>query len=242
MKKKLQLLFSIWLLSLSFQSTAQTWNWANSFGSISGVDQVNDIAVDASGNSYVTGSYSGTIQTPVDTITSIGGQNIFTAKFDSTGNIAWLRSAGGSSNNFDSGNAITVDHLGNVYVTGDIFNTVTFDTITINTTANGASSFLAKYDSNGSIQWVRTGVPTAPTFFLFNTALDVAVDDFGNIYVVGQRTDDAVIFGSITLPGTFNNFTFLVKYDPNGNELWAKAPSLNSSPLKIEIYNNHNSP
>ena len=238
MKKKLQLLFSIWLLSLSFQSTAQTWNWANSFGSISGVDQVNDIAVDASGNSYVTGSYSGTIQTPVDTITSIGGQNIFTAKFDSTGNIAWLRSAGGSNNNFDSGNAIAVDHLGNVYVTGDIFSTVTFDTITINTTTNGASSFLAKYDSNGSIQWVRTGVPTAPTFFLFNTALDVAVDDFGNIYIVGQRTDDAVIFGSITLPGTFNNFTFLVKYDPNGNELWAKAPSLNSTPLKIEIHNN----
>ncbi|MFK7947710.1 MAG: hypothetical protein AB8G11_08975 [Saprospiraceae bacterium] len=238
MKKKLHvLLLSILLICYSNNSNAQTWNWASGFGSISGVDQVNDIVVDAFGNSYVTGNYSGTIQTPVDTITSSSTQNIFIGKFDVLGQVVWLRSAGGNSG-FDSGIAIDIDNSSNVYITGDIIGNVTFDTISINIPANTASTYIAKYDTDGAVQWVGVGIPTMPTFFVFNTARDIEIDDFGNIYIIGQRNDDPIVFGSVTVPGINNNFTYLVKYDTNGNALWGISPSANSTPYEIEIHNN----
>jgi hypothetical protein len=85
MKQKLLLLWSI--LFLSFSVNAQSWNWSSSFGSSSGNDEVRDVVIDNQGNVYVTGIFTNTVQTDVDTIISAGGDDIFVAKYDSTGGI-----------------------------------------------------------------------------------------------------------------------------------------------------------
>ncbi len=236
MKIYLQLLFSFWLLLFSIASSAQTWNWVSTVGTAVGADEVRDIVVDQLGNTYITGNYSGTIETPVDTIVSVGVQNIFVAKYDSVGSIVWIRSAGGG-NGLDSGNALEIDDAGNIYVTGDIVGTSNFDTITVNLPTNQLGPFLAKYDNDGHIQWVRSGV-FPQSFLFFNAAIDIAIDDFGDIYLVGQRFDQPISFGSITIPANNDDFSYLVKYDANGNELWGITPSSNSIPYAVKIFNN----
>lgn len=108
--------------------------WSRSFTGVTG-DQAKGIAVDNSGNVYVTGvtSVSG----------GAGGADIFLAKFDSSGNVQWQRSIGSASG--DGSEGIKLDSNGDPYVIG--------------TTAS--KLFLAKYDSSGTLQWQRElGVST----------------------------------------------------------------------------------
>ena len=242
MKSILQLLFSLVLLIYSTALTAQTWNWANSFGSVSANDEARDIATDNQGNTFVTGYYSGTIITPVDTVTSIGNNDIFVAKYDSSGTLVWLRSAGGLSD-ADRGEAIAVDNSGNVFITGNFNNAAIFDNISVNSGAGQSAIFTAKYDANGVIQWVKTGTNGNNTpFFNGDRPHDIATDNNGNIYIVGQKSV-ATNFGSILVanPNSFNIGSFFVKYDTNGNEQFGipiNASQISYQPAKISIKNN----
>lgn len=114
MKRPLLLLFL--LLSLADTNFSQNFNWSRPAGA-SQDDFGNAISVDASGNSYVTGSFKGTITFPGSTsFTSAGSGDIFVAKYDPSGNFLWARQAKDLGN--DSGSAISLDGAGNAYVTG----------------------------------------------------------------------------------------------------------------------------
>jgi hypothetical protein len=83
--------------------------WVNRYnGPANGVDSPVDLAVDASGNVYVTGGSDG-IGTNID---------IATVKYDAVGNEAWVIRYNGPGNRFDVVNDIAVDGTGNVFVTG----------------------------------------------------------------------------------------------------------------------------
>src|SRR5262245_31027845 len=118
---------------LTFAATlfAQELYWAKS---PTGGAQGFGVAVDSSGNSYVTGTYFGTLTfapgAPGVTVTapSGNGSDIFVAKYDSSGTAVWARSAGGVGN--DTGQGIAVDGSGNSYVTGQF---------------GGKNLFVAKY-------------------------------------------------------------------------------------------------
>ncbi len=83
----------------------------------SGPDAGRGVAVDAAGNVYTTGAFSGTLRLGGFTLVSRGGQDLFVGKQDTSGNWLWVRSAGGASGD-DAGRAVAVDAEGNVYVTG----------------------------------------------------------------------------------------------------------------------------
>ena len=93
---------------LTFAATlfAQELFWAKS---PTGNGQGFGIAVDLSGNSYVTGGLAG---------------NVFVAKYDNTGTVVWVKSAGGTATN-DTGFGIGLDGSGNSYVTGRFQGTAT---------------------------------------------------------------------------------------------------------------------
>lgn len=86
-----------------------TVDLSNRIGSTA-TDLANGVAVDASGNIYVTGSFSGTNASfglnannvPV-TLTSSGSEDIFIVKYNANGVVQWARSAGAPGNNVDRG-------------------------------------------------------------------------------------------------------------------------------------------
>lgn len=113
------------LLALSVVKTqAQTppFAWAKRVASTINTDDELDIgfAMDGSANLYATGWFDGTNDFGGITLTnqSVGGQDIFVAKYNSDGTLQWAARAGGTAGNWNAGRGAGVDNAGNVYVTG----------------------------------------------------------------------------------------------------------------------------
>ena len=110
--------------------------WTRQIGTSSD-DKANGVAVDTSGNVYVTGCTG----SGLDGNTSAGEDDIFLIKYDTSGNKIWTRQIGTSSDDYAS--AVAVDTSGNVYVTGS-----TDGDLDGNTSAGEDDIFLIKYDTN----------------------------------------------------------------------------------------------
>ncbi|MCH8316946.1 MAG: SBBP repeat-containing protein [Bacteroidetes bacterium] len=197
--------------------TAGNLLWAQRAG---GTDliEAHDIAVDNAGNCYIIGDFYGTANFGVHVVTSTSAGDVFTVKYDANGTALWAASCG--SNCEDIGTGITVDTLGNVYITGYfhcgfIFNSIAYGSAGIR------DIFIAKYDPAGNPGWASTGGGGANDF-----SQSIAVDADGNIYISGEFDSDTAIFGNISLFNANNlgprSDIFLVKYDTSGLEVWAK--------------------
>lgn len=190
---------------------SQTVEWVRSAGGTS-IDQALGIAIDPAGNSYVTGNFCETSMFGPFTLTSAGINDIFVAKYDTSGNVLWARSDGGKSG--EDGHAIAVDGSGNSYVTGNREGTSIFGPFTL----TGGGFFLAKYDSSGNVLWVRSAEPTAE-----NIGRGIAVDAVGTSYVTGLFHGTA-IFGAFMLESSdLSADIFVVKCDAGGTVLWARS-------------------
>ena len=152
------------------------------------VDTAEALAVDDLGNVYVTGQSRGSGGAESD-------NDYATIKYSPDGNELWVARYNGTGNNVDMAEALIVDDLGNVYVTGQSTGSGTeYDYATI------------KYDTNGNELWVAryNGPWNAGDY-----AYALAVDDLGDVYVTGFSN------GS----GTAGDYA-TIKYDSDGNELW----------------------
>ena len=130
------------------------------------LDWAYDIAVDGSGNVYVTGHSYGD-GTDLD---------YATIKYLPDGDTAWVRRYDGSASGKDGANALAIDASGNVYVTGySDRGKAKNDYVTI------------KYDSNGSVSWTKTYNSSN----LDDEGKDIAVDGGGNVYVTGKSKTSA---------------------------------------------------
>ena len=198
---------------ITLNVNAQTVEWVRSAGGTS-TDIGFGVAVDAAGNSYVTGQYQGTATFGPFMLTSAGGNDIFVAKYDANGNVLWVRSAGGDL--LDSGIGVAVDAAGNSYVTGQYQGTATFGPVTLISTGV-LDIFVAKYDTSGNVLWATRAGGAASDF-----GNGIAVDAAGNSYVTGGYLATAN-FGPFTLTSAGEYDIFVVKYDTNGNVLWAQS-------------------
>ena len=196
--------------------------WAKSAGGTAD-DDATSIAVDASGNTYVAGTFESSSIT-FGSITLTNGHtwygDIFVAKYDTNGNVLWAKSAGGTD--YDIANSVAVDASGNTYLTGMFCSSsITFGSTTL-TNANGIHQtpdlFLAKYDAGGNVLWAKSVGGTG-----YECAYSVAINASGNPYVAGYFNSSTLSFGSTTLTNAGNPDIFLAKYDAGGNVLWAKS-------------------
>ncbi len=146
--------------------------WHTFLGGAS-IDQGYGIAVDGSGNVYITGYSYATWGTPVNAYT--GDSDAFVAKLNSSGSLQWHTFLG--STNFDRGIGIALDGSGNVYITG--YSNATWGT-PINTFAGNSDTFVAKLNSSGAIQWHTFMGGTNS-----DNGKDIALDGSGNIYISG---------------------------------------------------------
>jgi hypothetical protein len=146
-----------------------------------GSDYGSDLAVDAAGNTYVTGHTSGTL--PGSAETNAGGNDALVAKYDTTGARQWVHQLGTAFS--DQGAGIAVDGAGNSFVTGYTSGTLPGSA---NPNAGGTDVFVANYDAAGNKVAVnQLGSPSS------DEGTGAAVDATGLIYVTGYT------YG--TLPG-----------------------------------------
>jgi hypothetical protein len=181
-------------------NSSGTKQWTRLAGT-TGDDQGNAVAADSSGNIYVTGYTSGTL----DGNAYAGGGDIFLIKFDRSGNKLWSLLAG--TDGFDSGNGIGLDSSGNIYITG-----FTSGSLDQNTNAGGSDIFLIKYDSSGTKQWTRLAGTIGQ-----DSGTGVAIDNSGNVYVTGLTQGN--LDGNINA-GPYDSF--LMKFDSAGIKQWTR--------------------
>jgi hypothetical protein len=155
------------------------WQWAVKAGG-TGPDLANGIAVDSSGNSYVTGFFEGIANFGSINLTSNGYNDIFVFKLDTNGTWQWAVRTGGDWHDLtDSGRGIAVDLDGNTYVTGRFVMNATFGLTTL-TNETHKDLFVAKLDNMGNWEWAIQGGDN------FTISDGIAVDSGGNTYVTGR--------------------------------------------------------
>jgi hypothetical protein len=124
----------------------------------------------------------------------------------------WVIKAGGSS--WDEIGGITIDELGNIFITGYFRETATFGSYSL-TSYGYRDIFVAKVDANGNWQWAAKAGGSDG-----DNGNGITIDDAGNTYVTGYFEDTAT-FGSQTLISYGDCDIFVAKLDANGNWLWA---------------------
>ncbi|PYV29263.1 MAG: hypothetical protein DMG22_23445, partial [Acidobacteria bacterium] len=150
-------------------------------------DQANAIAVDSSGNVYLTGFTSSTAYPTTagayKTTSAGGGSDAFVTKLNSNGSsLVYSTYLGGNSS--DQASSIAVDSLGNAYVTGNTISTnfpVTAGAMKASF-GGSADAFVAKLSPDGSQLLYSTYLGGSG----LDQALGIAVDPTGNIYVTGK--------------------------------------------------------
>ena len=197
-----------------------------------GNDVAYSVAVDVTGNAFVCGSFTsfyltfGTTMLTNSNTTSYT-DDIFLAKYNSSGTLQWAKSAG-STAGWEEGFSVAVDASGNPYVAGGFKDiNFTYGTTTLTNCDNTGSTydiFLAKYNTaNGNLIYAKSAGGINDDYLN-----SVKVDASGNIYLGGYFYSPTLAFGTDTVVNTDNvpghsSDIFLAKYNSSGNVVWAKG-------------------
>ena len=201
--------------------------WA---GTYRGPEQTQALGVstDNNGNVYTTGFFRGTVDFDPGSgeynLTSYGSENIFITKVDANGNFVWAKHLGSLGYGYSSGNAITVDNQGFLYITGQFSFTVDFDPGPAEhlLLTNGLfDCFILKLDTDGNFVWVKNLGGSQNDY-----GYGIDVDLLGNIVVVGLFEENADFdpgSGVFNLISAGSHDVFITKLDNNGDFIWAKS-------------------
>ena len=225
---KLKKLICAAILFFAIQTSfAQKWLWANAGTNSDTVARCVPWAnaTDTAGNIFVAGGYTGIITFGSYTINSTFGKPFAATmliKYNAAGNVLWAKtSVTRPPYSWCFAYSVATDKAGNAYATGMFFDSISFGAYTISSAS--PNIFLVKYDPNGNVLWIRTSALHSSQCSAQGNF--VAVDPSGNPYVTGVF-NDTVSFGTTTLTnGSTKGNAFIVKYDPNGNPLWAESPT-----------------
>ena len=210
--------------------------WSRRFGN--GASQIaTAVAVDAAGNSYVTGTFWGKLdfdpkkseqninslgaddQEAEDeedlVLNSAGESDGFLVKIDAEGQAVWARRFGDGAHH-QAGTAVAVDGQGNVILAGWFKGTLGLGTAGEESVGE-SDAFVAKLSSSGDLLWKRVAPSGSAA-----RALGVAADSAGNVAVVGSFRGDLTV-GSAHLTNAGDKDIVVVKLDENGSPLWVKS-------------------
>jgi hypothetical protein len=182
-------------------------------------------------NAY-TYTYGTGVSAQVDSIFN----NIVLVKYDSNGTAQWARTVSTRSN-ISKFYAVTVDSFGNIYAAGTQYGTgiYTYGTgvSAQGICSNGNNVVLVKYNSSGTAQWAQT--VSAGSVSEFNA---VAADSSGSVYAAGYQMASHIYTYGTGVSITGNGGGTLVKYDSNGNALWARVGGSNFSAVAVDSSGN----
>lgn len=181
-------------------------------------NQVTDIEIDNTGNVFVSGIFNhdqiafGDVE-----LNSAFSGNYFLVKYDADGVAQWGKTSGNST----CANVpwdITLDNTGNVYLTGNYCGTITFGDTTLTATP-GSRFFIAKYDTLGEFEWVKSS-NNGPS----NVVHSADIDDNGNL-IIGGTFYQNVNFGNGVALTSETGAQYVAFYNAEGLAQWAVATS-----------------
>lgn len=194
-----------------------------------GLDFGYGVATDSTGNLYVTGSTSGSLNGP-----NQGSGDIWLNKYNPNGDQVLGLQIGSSAG--DVPYNLVTDKDGNFYLSG----TTGGSFVAGKQSSGGTDAWVAKYNSSGTLVWGRQ-VGEALTGGFSTSGFGLQVDDQGSVYLSGLAIKD-------NPPPRFLDFdvqddSWVVKFDSNGNQQWftqikdPKAPfPLDQTPFFDESY------
>ena len=190
--------------------------WVHGIGG-AGDDTGKALDVDAAGNVYATGGFIGSASFGSQSLTAPNGyRDMYLAKWDANGNLTWVVQAGDDWD--DVGWGLTVDNLGNSYVTGEFHANAAFGPHTITAITSSGDAFIAKYDPLGNAQWAQR----------FGGGLSdrarAATIDANNVYITGEYAGTATS-GSYTVTSADSGDIFIASFNnATGAPGWIVAP------------------
>jgi len=182
------------------------------------------LTIDDNGNVFLTGSTQNGASfggSPNNTYGSTGGYyDVFVTKLDSNGIKQWTTILGSTGSGYEIGTSLTIDDVGNIFLTGHTSKANSFGGAPNNTfgSVNGEDVYVTKLNSDGVKQW---------TTILASTGLNdggdsLTIDDAGNLYLSGFTWNGASFGGSPN--NTYGSFgrsdVFVTKLDSNGIKQW----------------------
>ncbi|MCX6257084.1 MAG: T9SS type A sorting domain-containing protein [Bacteroidia bacterium] len=218
-------------LFIAKMDTSGNFIWAKSitgsgfeFGINISADDFDHIFLIGTTNSSVVDFGTGTLNFP-----DISGEdNYFIARYDTSGNLLWVKNQGSSL--YSTGSAF--DHNGNYYVTGSFgyyCSPVYFgnDTL-INTAPSTIDAFIVKYDSSGNALWARSfgGIG-------YDSFEGIITDVNNNVCACGWSGSQSVNYDNINVP---DSGMIIVKFSPTGSTLWAKNVPCKIAPTCISSW------
>lgn len=211
-----------------FSYTVLPYGWARTWGG-SGADTATALAVDSAGNSYVGGTFNGTVDfDPGPGTTSRtavgGGANVYLSRFDANGNfvrvLTWGENSGATLNQ------VHVDAAGQVWAVGRASGSFDADpgSGTTMATITATGFYAIRFDSSGAFQsvavWDNVGAS-------LSTAIVSTLSPAGDIYLGGVFQN---AFGGVDLDPGFgsdlavavNLSSFIVKLNNSGDYQWGR--------------------
>ena len=191
--------------------------WALFFGGKNN-DNASGVAIDDDGNCYLTGYFYKTITIGDTVFNTLPNSNsdIFIVKISTSGKIIWARHAGGNGSSISYGIAADKVNKG-LYVTGLYSDSLGFGIQSLITSPNKNGIFVAKYDFDGNLKWVRKGESAG-----YMESRAIAVDNYGDVFIGGSFYNP-ISFGAYNVSGQSAGDGFLAKYDSTGSFKWARA-------------------
>ncbi len=182
------------------------------------------IAVDASGNSYITGISDTTVTFGLSTIKYQGscGNEVWIAKVKADGSFDWASFIGGPNSSCEYSAGIAVDNMGGVYASGYFHvapGKTTFGTFSFSSVGY-ADGYVAKLDAkSGKFTWVSTLPGDSKSGII--KPRRIALDKVQNIYVVGEVWEGGSFDKGVYVNSAGVDDVFVTKLNSSGKPQWA---------------------
>ncbi|MBL7950954.1 MAG: hypothetical protein JNM62_04485 [Flavobacteriales bacterium] len=223
MRYPLTLLLTTMLSALHAQPF--NWQWSVRDTSTLSSPNIHGFATDALGNSYVAGSFYGSVSFGgLPELTSAGQSDVYVAKYDDQGIAQWAVRAGGAD--FDNPYDLAIDGNGGIFITGGFESpTAGFGTTDLDLTGN-MDIFVAKLGAtDGTFLWAQRHGSNDFQSGNLEWGKAIACDASGNVYVTGCFRSELALPGLSELQGCSQYYnSFVMKLDTDGNGLWSRRP------------------